>query len=225
MNSDPSLAEADTAVPSQRLPRRVARQLAIKGVLDAFIGAVLLTLLCPVLVVIGVGVRVVDGKPVFFKQVRSGRDERPFTMWKFRTMVVNADSLLDERGRPTTYRITKTGKYLRATSLDELPNLFNIAKGDMALVGPRPTLPDMRDAYGLDDDLRFAVKPGLTGLAQVSGRNSIPWRERLRLDTEYVKNYSLALDMKILLRTVRVVVLREGVQLDRNPDANLEPKR
>jgi lipopolysaccharide/colanic/teichoic acid biosynthesis glycosyltransferase len=199
--------------------------LRIKGALDAVVGALLVALLAPILVLIGVGIRIVDGKPALFRQVRSGRDERPFKMWKFRTMVVDADSLLDEHGRPTRDRITKTGKYLRATSLDELPNLLNIAKGDMAFVGPRPTLPEMRDAYGLDDDLRFAVKPGLTGLAQVSGRNSIPWRERLRLDTEYVRNYSLALDVKILLRTVRVVILREGVQLDRNPDANLEPRQ
>lgn len=195
-------------------------QFAVKHALDRLVGVALGILLAPVLAVIGGVVRMLDGPPVFFRQPRAGRGEKVFVMWKFRTMKVDADRLLDATGKPTTNRLTRTGRFLRATSLDELPNLFNIVMGDMSLVGPRPTLPELRERYGIDDDTRFRVKPGVTGLAQVSGRNSIPWAERLRLDAEYVDRFSLALDARILARTVKVALLREGVQLDRNPEAN-----
>ncbi len=192
-------------------------QVTIKYALDRFISVVLTLLISPLIGLIAANLRVVDGKPIFFRQNRLGKDGKQFRVWKFRTMVVDADDFLDDRGVPTKVRTTDFGRFLRQTSLDELPNLFNIVTGDMSFIGPRPTLPSHLQRYSPEQRRRFRMRPGITGLAQIRGRNDLPWSERLRLDNEYIDRYSLLLDVKILVRTVKTVLLREGVQADRNP--------
>lgn len=134
-------------------------------------------------------------------------------------MVQDADRLLDRRGRVGAIpRVTRIGRFLRATSLDELPQLFNILRGEMSFIGPRPGLPEHYARYSDEQRRRYAVRPGITGLAQVNGRNTLPWSQRIRWDLHYIDNYSLWLDLRILLRTIHVVVTGKGVVLDRNPD-------
>ena len=193
-------------------------QRQVKYMLDRITAAGLVIVLSPILALIGCTIRCVDGSPVFFRQRRSGRDGVEFNVWKFRTMVVDADDRLDENGRPLGNRITKTGTLLRKSSLDELPNLFNIVRGEMSFIGPRPTLPEQARLYTARQKQRFRMKPGITGLAQVRGRNNLPWSVRIEYDNEYIDNFSLLSDMRILAKTVVVVAKREGVQLDRNPD-------
>jgi lipopolysaccharide/colanic/teichoic acid biosynthesis glycosyltransferase len=168
----------------------------------------LAALALPLLVIAGI-VRTKLGAPVFFVQVRPGRDGRPFRMWKFRTMVDRNDPtgvpLPDEQ------RITRFGSWLRATSLDELPELWNVLCGDMSLVGPRPLLVRYLDRYTPEEARRHLVRPGLTGWAQVNGRNATTWDERLRLDVWYVDHRSMLLDLRILLKTVLIVFRREGI--------------
>ncbi len=134
-------------------------------------------------------------------------------------MFVNADQYLDTQGRVgQKNRITRVGAFLRFTSLDELPQLINIVKGEMSFIGPRAALPQHYDRYTTQQKKRLCMKPGVTGLAQVNGRNTLPWSKRIEYDNWYVENYSLKLDLKILLKTVKVVLLREGIVLDRNPE-------
>lgn len=181
----------------------------IKRVFDILISAFLIMLLLPLIVLILASVRIFIGSPVFFVQVRSGKNGRPFKMYKFRTMTDERD----ENGEllPDDKRITKFGKWLRSTSLDELPELWNVLKGDMSLVGPRPLLVEYLDLYTPEQARRHEVKPGITGWAQVNGRNAISWEEKFKLDVWYVDNYSLGLDIKILWLTLVKVMLREGV--------------
>jgi lipopolysaccharide/colanic/teichoic acid biosynthesis glycosyltransferase len=160
----------------------------------------------PLLVLMAVLVRRRDGAPVLFMQERSGRDGVPFTVVKFRTMQVGAD----RSPFPDDALITRTGSLLRRTSLDELPQLWNVARGDMSLVGPRPTLPYQVARYDERQRGRLAVRPGLTGLAQVTGRNSLTWAERIELDLEYVRRLSLRTDLMILLRSVGAVLSGSG---------------
>ena len=162
-----------------------------------------LIVLSPILLVLCILVRVKLGSPIFFKQERPGKDEKIFTLCKFRTMTDKRD----ENGEllPDAVRLTKFGKLLRSTSLDELPELFNILKGDMSIVGPRPLLVSYLPYYSEREKLRHSVRPGLTGLAQVSGRNFIDWDRRLAKDVEYVENLSFTMDMKVLWMTVRTV--------------------
>jgi lipopolysaccharide/colanic/teichoic acid biosynthesis glycosyltransferase len=158
---------------------------------------------------------------VFFKQVRVGRDGREFIMYKFRTMHIDAEARLKELIHLNEYdsvlfkmrndpRVTRTGRWLRRYSLDELPQLFNVVSGQMSLVGPRPPLPGEVAAYADDVRRRLAVKPGMTGLWQVSGRSDLPWEEAVRLDLRYVENWSLSMDVVIMLRTVTAVVRSAG---------------
>ena len=181
----------------------------LKRPIDAFLAAVGLITLSPVLAVTALVVRVKLGTPVLFAQERPGRDERLFRLYKFRTMTDARDA--DGALLPDEERLTATGNLLRSTSLDELPELFNILKGDMALVGPRPLLVRYLDRYDAFQRRRHEVRPGLTGYAQVHGRNSISWQEKFRMDVRYVDHITFLEDLRIVLDTIRTVVKREGI--------------
>ena len=179
-----------------------------KRAFDLALAVPALVLTAPVQAVVAIAVRRRLGSPVLFRQTRPGLHGRPFQMVKFRTML-DPDPA---RGLVTdAERLTPFGAALRASSLDELPALWNIVRGDMSLVGPRPLLMRYLDRYSPEQARRHHVKPGLTGLAQVSGRNTVEWDERLRLDVHYVDNHSLQGDLQLLWRTVRPVVARHGV--------------
>lgn len=171
----------------------------------------MLVILSPVLIILALFVRIKLGSPVIFKQKRPGLNERIFTLYKFRTMTDERD----EHGGllPDSVRLTKFGRLLRSTSLDELPELFNILKGDMSLVGPRPLLVKYLPLYNEDQKRRHEVRPGLTGLAQINGRNAISWQEKFSFDVEYVNNISLILDGKIIGLTVASVFKKEGINV------------
>ena len=176
----------------------------IKRILDFLLSLCAIIVLSPVLLVLCILVRTKLGSPIFFKQERPGRNEKIFTLCKFRTMTDERDetgNLLPDNGR-----LTKFGKFLRATSLDELPELLNILKGDMSIIGPRPLLVSYLPYYSEREKLRHSVRPGLTGLAQVSGRNFIDWDKRMEKDVEYVENLSFAMDIKVLWMTVQTVL-------------------
>lgn len=180
-----------------------------KRMLDLLCSAVFLLLFWWLYLVIGLLVRIKLGSPVLFKQERPGKDGKLFCLYKFRTMT-------DERGAdgrllPDEKRLTGFGKWLRSTSLDELPELFHILKGEMSLVGPRPLLVEYLELYSEEQRRRHEVRPGLTGLAQVRGRNALGWEERFLLDTEYVEHVSFILDVQILAETVKKVIKREGI--------------
>lgn len=187
-------------------------QLAVKHLMDRAVAVLLLILLAPVLVVL-VGLIVLDaGWPALFVQERIGLDGRPFLIYKFRTMINDAVS----QGLGTTVeqhdrRITRIGAWLRGWSLDELPQLVNILKGEMSLVGPRPTFAYQVAQYSSTQRRRLEMKPGVTGWAQVNGRNALPWSQRIELDVWYVDHFSLWLDCRILWRTVGVFLRREGL--------------
>lgn len=176
----------------------------IKRLLDILLSLTGIILLCWLYLILFILVRVKLGSPVFFKQQRPGKNEKIFTLYKFRTMT----DARDENGNllPDSIRLTGFGKLLRATSLDELPELFNILKGDMSLIGPRPLLVSYLPYYSEREKLRHTVRPGLTGLAQVSGRNFIDWDHRLQKDVEYVEHLSFGMDLKVLWLTVKTVL-------------------
>jgi lipopolysaccharide/colanic/teichoic acid biosynthesis glycosyltransferase len=153
-------------------------------------------------------VRLVDGKPVLYRQERIGRAGKPFRLYKLRTMVAGSD----RTAFPDATMLTKTGASLRRTSLDELPQLLNVLRGDMSWVGPRPTLPYQVERYDAQQRGRLAVRPGLTGLAQVRGRNGMLWADRILLDLEYIRKQSLGVDVRILFSSVRVVISGSGSQ-------------
>jgi sugar transferase EpsL len=167
-------------------------------------------ILTPVFVLIGFFVHMKIGSPVLFKQVRPGKDGKPFTNYKFRTMTDELDG--DGNLLPDGERLTPLGRFLRKTSLDELPELFNVLKGDMSIVGPRPLLMQYLDRYTPEQARRHEVKPGITGWAQVNGRNAISWEEKFEYDVWYVDNWSLWLDVKIIAMTVMKVLKREGIK-------------
>lgn len=176
----------------------------IKRCLDFLLSLCGIIVLSPVLIVLAVLVRAKLGSPVLFKQERPGKDEKIFTLCKFRTMT----DARDEKGEllPDAVRLTKFGKFLRATSLDELPELFNILKGDMSVIGPRPLLVSYLPYYTERERLRHSVRPGLTGLAQVSGRNFLDWDRRFQKDVEYVEHLTFGMDLKVLWMTVQTVL-------------------
>lgn len=181
----------------------------IKRPLDIMIVAMAFVPLLPVMGIIALLVRFKLGSPVLFKQERPGLEEKIFTLYKFRTMTDEKDK--DGQLLPDEKRLTKFGKWLRSTSLDELPELLNILKGDMSLVGPRPLLVEYLPRYSKEQKHRHDVKPGLTGLAQVSGRNGISWEEKFADDVRYANKVTFAGDVKILLRTVEAVLKKEGI--------------
>lgn len=158
---------------------------------------------------VALAVRFGLGRPVFFRQIRPGRDGQPFTLVKFRTMTAGTDG--SGHPLPDHLRMTRVGRALRRMSLDEIPELLNVLKGDMSLVGPRPLLMEYLPLYSPRQARRHEARPGLTGLAQVSGRNAVEWEERLELDVLYVENISLVLDVRILVKTLRAVLARRGI--------------
>ena len=181
----------------------------VKRIFDFFVGLMAMVLLAPVFVMIAWKIRRKLGSPVLYKQVRPGFHGQPFKMIKFRTM----RDTVDEQGRPLpdSERMTPFGNFLRSASLDELPELWNVLKGEMSLVGPRPLLMEYLPLYTPEQARRHEVRPGITGWAQVNGRNAITWDEKFRLDVWYVDNASLWLDMKILYLTLKKVYSREGI--------------
>lgn len=184
----------------------------MKRLLDILLSLTILVVLSPLLLVLCILVRSKLGSPIFFKQERPGLHEKIFTMYKFRTMTDKRDA--EGNLLPDKDRLTKFGKLLRATSLDELPEFFNILKGDMSFIGPRPLLVSYLPYYTETEALRHTVRPGLTGLAQVSGRNFLDWDRRLTKDVEYVKGLSFQMDLKVLFLTVKVVFDRSDVAED-----------
>ena len=184
----------------------------VKRPQDFVLAAMALVLLSPLLVIVWVLVRMKLGSPVLFCQERPGLNEKIFKLYKFRSMT-------DERGAdgellPDEVRLTSFGKLLRSTSLDELPELFNIIKGDMSLVGPRPLLVRYLPRYNARQHLRHSVRPGLTGLAQIHGRNEISWAKKIEMDVQYTENITFLQDWKIIMHTVLVVLKREGISID-----------
>lgn len=181
----------------------------IKRILDIFISAAAMVILSPIYLIVAALVRIKLGSPVIFGQLRPGKNEKIFKLYKFRTMT----DARDEAGEllPDEERVTKFGNLLRSTSLDELPEFFNIFIGQMSLIGPRPLLIKYLPLYNEHQKKRHNVRPGLTGLAQVNGRNALSWEERFDLDVEYAEHVTLLGDIKILLRTVTTVLKREGI--------------
>ncbi|MBH1942042.1 sugar transferase [Mobilitalea sibirica] len=180
-----------------------------KRILDVILSTIAIISLLPIILMVALLVRIKLGSPILFKQKRPGMDEKIFTLYKFRTMTDKKD----ESGKllPDEIRLTKFGKMLRATSLDELPELINILKGDMSIVGPRPLLVEYLSRYNEEQRHRHDVRPGLTGLAQVNGRNAISWEEKFRYDVSYTKNVSFQTDMIIIIKTISMVLIRHGV--------------
>ncbi|THE09168.1 sugar transferase [Bacillus timonensis] len=191
----------------------------IKRPMDFMLSLIAIIVLSPILLVVAILVRTKLGSPVLFKQKRPGLNEEIFLMYKFRTMTDEKD----ENGNllPDSVRLTKFGRLLRSTSLDELPELFNILKGDMSIIGPRPLLVQYLPLYNNHQKRRHEVRPGLSGLAQVSGRNAISWEDKFNLDVEYVDNVSFIEDWKIIFLTIKKVFVREGINSE--TAATIEP--
>jgi lipopolysaccharide/colanic/teichoic acid biosynthesis glycosyltransferase len=180
--------------------------------LDVLLAGLLLVLASPFLLLAVVAIRLESGGPAIYRQRRVGRHGQPFDLWKLRTMVSGAEAMgAGIYVLEGDARITRVGRLLRRLSLDELPNLVNVLKGDMALVGPRPTIQEQVDRYTDRQRRRLEVRPGITGWAQINGRSSLPWPERIELDVWYVDNRSLRLDLRILARTARMLVTGHGL--------------
>jgi lipopolysaccharide/colanic/teichoic acid biosynthesis glycosyltransferase len=181
----------------------------LKRVFDIILSSILIVIFSPIMVLIALLIYIKMGRPILFRQTRPGLNEKLFTIYKFRTM----NNKRDERGEllPDKERLDGFGKFIRATSLDELPQLFNVLKGDMSFVGPRPLLVEYLPLYSSEQKKRHNVRPGITGLAQVNGRNAISWEDRFKYDIEYVENQSFLLDLKILWKTFLKVIKRDGV--------------
>ena len=186
----------------------------IKRLLDILISLTFIVLFSWLYLILVILVRIKLGSPVLFCQERPGYNEKIFKLYKFRTMTDKRD----EKGNllPDSERLTKFGSMLRSTSLDELPEMFNILKGDMSLIGPRPLLVEYLPYYTEEERLRHSVRPGLTGLAQVSGRNYLAWNKRLARDVEYVNHISFIMDVRIIIKTIMVVFKKEDVSVDTN---------
>lgn len=193
-----------------------------KRLMDVVLSLMAIILFSLVLVIVAVLVRIKLGRPVIFRQDRPGKDEKVFTLYKFRTMI----DARDDQGEllPDSERLTGFGHMLRSTSLDELPELFNILKGDMSIVGPRPLRIEYLPYYSEEQRRRHSVLPGLTGLAQIKGRNAIMWDERFAYDIEYVDNISFLTDLQIILATIKKVLLRDdiGARLEEGSDEGVE---
>lgn len=184
-------------------------QNVVKRTIDIVCSGLGLIILSPILLITAILIRIKLGSPIFFTQDRVGKDGKIFKMIKFRTML----DAVDKWGEPLPdeERLTPFGKLLRSTSIDELPELINVFKGDMSLVGPRPLLVEYKELYSPEQFRRHEVRPGITGWAQVNGRNTLGWAERFKLDVDYVDNYNLFMDIKILFMTILKVVKRDGI--------------
>jgi lipopolysaccharide/colanic/teichoic acid biosynthesis glycosyltransferase len=202
----------------QKHQRSIYRRF-LKRPMDFILSLMAIIVLSPVLIIVAILVRLKLGSPVLFKQKRPGLNEKIFTMYKFRTMTDEKD----ENGEllPDSVRLTRFGRMLRASSLDELPELFNILKGDMSIIGPRPLLVEYLPLYNEHQKRRHDVRPGLSGLAQVSGRNAICWEDKFNLDVEYVDSVSFIGDWKIIFLTLKKVFVREGI--NSNTSVTVEP--
>lgn len=187
----------------------------IKNVLDKVFGLILLILLAPILLIIAFAIKLDSRGPIIFKQKRLGKNGNIFEIYKFRTMYVDAPDIRNEDGSTFNSdndpRVTRVGNVLRKTSLDELTQIFNILKGEMSFIGPRPDLPDHYELYTDFDKRKLLVKPGVTGYAQCNGRNNIEWKNRIEMDIFYIENYSILLDVQILIKTAISVLKSEGV--------------
>ncbi len=201
------------------MPKMLRYNPTLKRVLDILLSAVALVVLLPFLLLIALLIRLTMGSPVLFRQQRPGLHGKPFTLYKFRTMT----NARDEQGNllPDEQRLTRLGRFLRSTSLDELPELWNVLKGDMSLVGPRPLLMEYLPLYTPEQFRRHEVRPGITGWAQIHGRNALSWEERFALDVWYVDHVSFWLDLKILALTLWKVLTREGIA---HPGSETMPK-
>jgi len=199
-------------------------QLFIKRAFDIIVSLIMIIILIviPVFIVVPIAIKLSSKGPAVFVQERMGKGQKVFNIFKFRTMKLPPEGTYSVGGKlykpngellePSSTRITKVGRFLRKTSLDELMQLFNILNGTMSFVGPRPTLPYQADNYSDEQKRRFEMRPGVTGLAQVSGRNGITWTEKLAYDVEYIDNFSLWMDIKILFKTVAVVFKKEEIE-------------
>ena len=189
--------------------RQFGLPLKVKRTVDLIVSFALLTAFSPLLFAVGILLFLTMGRPILFRQRRAGRYGRPFIVYKFRTMTDERDT----QGQPVAdrERVTRVGRLLRLLSIDELPQLWNVLRGDMSLVGPRPLLMQYLERYSAEEMRRHQVKPGMTGWAQVNGRNATSWQERFALDVWYVENWRLALDARILVRTLWAVLAGEGV--------------
>ncbi|RKQ33499.1 sugar transferase [Oceanobacillus halophilus] len=177
--------------------------------MDVFVSLALIILLSPVFIFTSLAIKLKLGKPIFFKQRRSGLHGTPFCLYKFRTMTNERD--INGNLLPDQERLNDFGLFLRKYSLDEIPQFFNVLKGDMSLIGPRPLLMEYLDLYTKEQSLRHRVKPGITGWAQINGRNALTWEKKFELDTWYVRNHSFLIDCKIFLITIIKVIKREGI--------------
>lgn len=208
-NKGPNLTSLPT---NQRFNSKFIYRKYFKRPLDLILSLAAIIVLSPLFLLTAILVRLMLGSPVIFKQQRPGLNGKIFTIYKFRTMLdkrdTNGDFLPDE------LRLTRFGKFLRSTSLDELPELINVLKGDMSIIGPRPLLIQYLSLYDEHQSRRHEVRPGLSGWAQINGRNAIGWEEKFNLDVEYVDNISFLLDLKIILLTFKKVIIREGINSD-----------
>lgn len=187
----------------------------MKILMDKIFGLILLILLFPMLLIIALLIKIEDRGPIFFFQNRLGKNKEIFKMYKFRTMKENAPDIRLNDGSTfnsdNDFRVTKIGRLLRKTSLDELAQIINIIRGEMSFIGPRPDLPDHLKLYEGEEFKKLNINPGITGYAQVNGRNDLPWKERFKYDIYYVENWSLLLDIKIMMKTVKIILMRKGV--------------
>jgi len=206
-------------LPVQYPPKGGIYRSYIKRPMDFMLSLIAIIVLSPVLLVVALLVRIKLGSLVIFKQKRPGLNEKIFTIYKFRTMMDNRDENGDLL--PDEVRFTRFGKFLRSTSLDELPELFNILVGDMSIIGPRPLLVQYLPLYNEYQERRHEVRPGLSGLAQVSGRNAISWEDKFNLDVKYVDKITFIGDWKIIFLTIKKVFVREGINSD--SVATMEP--
>ena len=184
-------------------------RLFFKRAIDIFLSLIFILLFWWLYFIVAILVRVKLGSPILFKQARPGLNNKIFQMYKFRTMTDKKDK--NGNLLPDKDRLTKFGKFLRSTSLDEIPEFFNILKGDMSLIGPRPLLVKYLDRYSKEQSRRHEVRPGISGWAQVNGRNAISWEDKFKYDIEYVDNLSFLLDLKIIMLTIKKVLIRDGI--------------
>jgi lipopolysaccharide/colanic/teichoic acid biosynthesis glycosyltransferase len=186
----------------------------IKYLVDRLLAAIALILLSPLMAILAIAIYGKMGSPVIFSQLRGGKDNKVFTFYKFRTMTDRRDS--DGQLLPDMQRLTPLGEFLRQSSLDELPQLWNVLRGDMSFIGPRPLITAYLERYTPEQARRHAVTPGITGWAQINGRNSISWEQKFQLDLWYIDHWSLWLDLKILVQTVVKIISQEGIDEDKN---------
>jgi sugar transferase EpsL len=198
-------------------------QRRIKRLIDIGVAGIVLVVMLPIMAVTAISILVVMGRPVFFRQIRPGLDEQLFEIVKFRSMAPLSD--ITGHPIPRLNRVTRLGWFLRRTSLDELPQLWSVLRGDLSLVGPRPLLVEYLPVYAERERLRHSVRPGITGLAQSKGRNSVGWDERLQLDIQYVESWTLWLDIKILAKTALMVIRPTGVARDPDLEGSLHSIR